>query len=404
MEQSLAEIKKRLQKIIFAHPSAHCFNSYSRSILDKLSKCHTSEIGVHQYRCNNTTCNHVHYQYHSCGNRHCPNCGGLKRDAWIEDRMSELLPIKYYHVVFTLPQELRRIAMGNRKVMFDLLFESAHYTLLKLGRDPRWLGAKLGIVSILHTHGQDLSFHPHIHCIVSGGGIDENQKWKMNLRSNDYFLFPRRVMEKIYKAYFLKGMHRLLGDGELIVDDVAALISNIESVRWKKWNVYAKAPFGGPAQIIEYLGRYTHKVAITAHRIKHISDDSIRFQYKDYAYKNLVKEMTLSHEEFLRRFEQHLLPRRFVKIRHAGYLAHRGKTKRLQLLHQHLQLPAPMPKVQLPIIVRLLLKSGIDISICPVCKSGAMILESTKIYFNGILIDINNLRNKGSPNKRQATL
>jgi hypothetical protein len=404
MEQSLAEIKIKLQEKIFAHPSIQHFNSYSRSILDKLSKCHTSEIGVHQYRCNNTTCNHVHYQYHSCGNRHCPNCGGLKRDAWVEDRMSELLPIKYYHIVFTLPQELRSITMGNRKVMFDLLFESAHYTLLKLGHDPRWLGATLGTVSILHTHGQDLSFHPHIHCIVSGGGMDENNHWKKNVRSNDQFIFPRRVMEKIYKAYFLKRMYRLLGDGELMLEDVSTLISNIESVRWKKWNVYAKAPFGGPSQIIEYLGRYTHKVAITAHRIKHISDESIKFQYKDYADKNLVKEMTLSHEEFLRRFEQHILPKRFVKIRHGGYLAHRGKTKRLQLIYQDLKLPPPMSKVQIPIVLRLLLIAGIDISICPVCKTGIMILENTKIFYNGILIDINKVRNKGSPQKRQATL
>lgn len=404
MEQSLAEIKQKLQKKIFAHPSAQFFNSYSRSILDKLSKCHTSEIGVHQYRCNNIQCNHVHNQYHSCGNRHCPNCGGLKRNAWIEDRMSELLPIQYYHIVFTMPQELRSITMGNRKLMFDVLFESSQYTLLKLGRDPRWLGATLGIVSILHTHGQDLSFHPHIHCIVSGGGIDEHNHWKMNNRANDQFIFPRRVMEKIYKAYFLKRMYRLLGDGELLVEDSATLISNIEAVRWKKWNVYAKAPFGGPSQIIEYLGRYTHKVAITAHRIKHISDDSIRFHYKDYADKNLVKEMTLSHEEFLRRFEQHLLPKRFVKIRHAGYLAHRGKTKRLQLLHLHLQLPKPMPKVQIPIMLRILLKTGVDISICPICKKGILILENTKIYYNGILIDINNIRNKGSPKNKQTIL
>lgn len=403
MEQSLSEIRIKLQKKIFAHPFVQHFNSYSRSILDKLSKCHTSEIGVHQYRCNNTTCNHVHYQYHNCGNRHCPNCGGLKRDAWIEDRMSELLPIKYYHIVFTLPQELRSITMGNRKVMFELLFESVHYTLLKLGHDKRWLGATLGTVSILHTHGQDLSFHPHVHCIVSGGGIDKKNHWKMNQRTNNDFIFPRRVMEKIYKAYFLKRMYSLLGDGEINVEDGAGLISNIETVRWKKWNVYAKAPFGGPSQIIEYLGRYTHKVAITAHRIKHISDESIRFQYKDYADKHLVKEMTLSHEEFLRRFEQHLLPKRFVKIRHAGYLANRGKTKRLQLIHQDLLLPKPILKVQIPVVLRILLKTGVDISICPVCKKGVMILENTKINFNGILIDMNIIKNKGSPKKRKST-
>ncbi len=153
MIQNQIEISRLLQQKIFSHPSIVRFNSYSRAVFDKLSKCHTSQIGVHQYRCNNTNCNHVHYQYHSCGNRHCPSCGGSRREAWIEDRMSELLPTQYFHIVFTLPQELRSITMGNRKLMFELLFQSAHYTLLKLGHDPRWLGAQLGIVSILHTHG-----------------------------------------------------------------------------------------------------------------------------------------------------------------------------------------------------------------------------------------------------------
>lgn len=397
MLQSQADIKQLLQQKIFAHTSIQKFNPYSRAVFDKLSKCHTSQIGVHQYRCNNPSCNHVHYQYHSCGNRHCPNCGGVKRDQWIEDRMSELLPIQYYHVVFTLPQELRSITMGNRKQMFDLLFESAHYTLLKLGRDPNWLGAQLGIVSILHTHGQDLSFHPHIHCIVSGGGIDKTYAWRMNKRSNDQFLFPRRVMEKIYKAYLLKRIYHLLGDGELLIDDVESLITNIESVRYKKWNVYAKAPFGGPSQIIEYLGRYTHKVAITSHRIKNISNLDITFYYKDYADKNQRKEMTLTHEEFIRRFEQHILPSRFVKIRHAGYLATRGRKERINTILSNLKLPPPMPKVSIPLVLRILIKTGNDISLCPVCQKGLLILENTSIMFNGSLVSIATLKNKGSP-------
>ena len=397
MIQSQAEIKQLLQQKIFAHPSINKFNSFSRVVFDRLSKCHTSRIGVHQFKCNNSSCNHVHYQYHSCGNRHCPNCGGLKRDAWIDDRMSELLPVKYYHVVFTLPQELRSITMGNRKLMFDLLFQSAHYTLLKLGNDPRWLGATLGIVSILHTHGQDLSFHPHIHCIVSGGGIDSNTKWKVNTRSNDHFLFPRRIMEMIYKAYFLKKMYRLLGDGELLVDDAPTLISNIETVRRKKWNVYAKAPFGGPSQILEYLGRYTHKVAITSHRILNITDQNITFQYKDYSDKNKQKVMNLSIEEFLRRFEQHILPTRFVKIRHAGYLATRGRTERIKNILFNMELPPPMPKVAISLVLRMLIKTGRDIRICPICHNGILNLEKSMIMCNGTLVNITTLRNKGSP-------
>lgn len=398
MNQSQHEIRQLLQHKIFGHPVIQYFNSYSRSIFDKLSKCHTSNIGVHQYRCNNLSCSHIHYQFHSCGNRHCPNCGGMKRDQWVEDRISELLPVQYFHVVFTIPQELRSITMGNRKLMYDLLFESAHYTLLKLGHDPRWIGAQLGITSILHTHGQDLSFHPHIHCIVSGGGINKSNEWKVQKRSSSNFLFPRRVMEKIYKAYFLKKLSKLIGNGKLQLNDAAQFKHQLEIVRIKKWNVYAKAPFGGPSQIIEYLGRYTHKVAITAHRIKNISDASICFQYKDYAHKNLLKEMTLSHEEFLRRFEQHLLPKRFVKIRHAGYLATRGRKEKIKLILSILKLPAPMPKVNIPMVLRVLIKTGRDINTCPVCNKGRLILESTYVMYNGSLLDIRTLRNKGSPN------
>jgi len=397
MIQSQSEIKRLLQEKVFTHSSINKFNPYSQAVFDRLSKCHTALIGVHKYKCNNTSCNHVHYQYHSCGNRHCPNCGGLKREEWIEDRMSELLPIQYFHVVFTLPQELRSLTMGNRRLMFDLLFEASHYTLLKLGKDPKWLGAQPGIVSILHTHGQELSFHPHIHCIVSGGGIDKNHEWKINVRSKDHFIFPRRVMEKIYKAYFLKRLNRLLGNGDLKFKDTDELLASLEKVRWKKWNVYAKSPFGGPQQIIEYLGRYTHKVAITSHRILNINDYSITFKYKDYLDRNKVKEMTLSHEEFLRRFEQHILPTRFVKIRHAGYLSTRGRVERIKTILSKMKLPSPMPKIKIPLILRVLIKTGRDISVCPKCQQGNLVLEQTLIMFNGALIDIHAIRNKGSP-------
>ena len=399
--QELSELKGLMQRHIFGNPTAKAFNPYSRAVFDKLRRCHTIGMGVHQYRCDAAACNHVHHQYHSCGDRHCPHCGGSKRDAWIDDRMSELLPIKYYHVVFTLPAELRSLVMGNRKTMFDLIFESAHYTLLKLGRDPKWLGAQLGIISILHTHGQELTFHPHIHCIVSGGGVAVDGKWRSNRRDDDSFLFPRRVMEKMYKAYFLKRTMDMLGDGDLAVEGLD-VCSAIDTVKYKKWNVYAKAPFAGPSQIIEYLGRYTHKVAITAHRISEITDTSITFRYKDYADKNTVKEMTLTHADFARRFEQHILPKRFVKIRHCGFLCHRDKAARMQKLHIQMSLPPPMPKVALSTALRVMLKTGIDINICPICKRGRMKHEHTLIMYNGELRDITTLRNRGSPKINQS--
>jgi hypothetical protein len=396
MTQSNSEIRQLLQKKIFNHTSISKYNHYSQAVFSKLSKCHTKEIGVHQFKCNNSSCGHVHQQYHSCGNRHCPNCGGAKRDRWIDDRMSELLPTKYFHIVFTVPQELHSIFLCNRKKMFDLIFESGHYTLTKLGRDPQWLGATPGIVSILHTNGQTLSFHPHIHCIVSGGGVDKEGKWIQGKRSNGKFLFPRRVMELMYKAYFLKRLKAMLGNGDVVIPN-SFDSKVIEDVGFKKWNVYAKAPFGGPAQIIEYLGRYTHKVAITSHRITEITDNTITFNYKDYHDNNKTKSMTLSTEEFVRRFELHILPYKFVKIRHAGYLCHRGKNDRIAELYNQLKLPPPIPKVSLSTGLCILLKTGIDITLCTKCNQGKMILMDSFIMWNGILKSVHEVRNRGKP-------
>ncbi|HUZ58372.1 MAG TPA: IS91 family transposase [Hanamia sp.] len=397
VEQSLNERRQLLQTKIFAHPCVGGFNPYSQAVLSRLSRCHTEGIGVHHYRCSNEECSHLHYQYHSCGNRHCPGCGGMKRDQWVEDRMGELLPTTYFHLVFTLPQELRALCMGNRKLLFGLLFKAAQHTILTLSKDEKYIGATPGIVSILHTNGQDLTFHPHIHNIVSGGGIKATGKWIKEKRANGSFLFPRRSMEKIYKGYFLDHLRKYIAKGLLKYSDSVALENILAIVGQKKWNVYAKAPFGGPAQIIEYLGRYTHKVAITAHRITTINDSHISFQYKDYADGNKQKIMTLEHAEFLRRFEQHILPKSFVKIRHSGYLHAKDKMERIASVCKQLKLPAPMQKIYTPVALRLLLQTGKDVATCPVCGKGRMNLVQTFIFHNGALVDIAQLRNRGSP-------
>ena len=401
VDQSLNECRQLLQTKIFAHPCVADFNSYSRAVLSRLSRCHTSAIGVHHYRCSNDACSAMHYQYHSCGNRHCPNCGGARREQWIEDRMGELLPTTYFHLVFTLPQELRSLCMGNRKLLFGLLFKAAQHTILTLSKDEKYMGGTPGIVSILHTHGQDLTFHPHIHNIVSGGGMDSTGKWIKEKRSNGSFLFPRRAMEKIYKGYFLEHLRKYIAGGTLQYTNLAEVENILSVAGQKKWNVYAKAPFGGPAQIIEYLGRYTHKVAITAHRILHIDDSHISFKYKDYNDGSKHKIMTLQHAEFLRRFEQHILPKSFMKIRHAGYLHSKNKMERIAAVCTQLKLPAPMQRVHTPVALRLLLQTGKDITLCPVCKKGRMELIKTLIYHNGCLVDAAQLRNRGSPKTKR---
>ena len=287
--------------------------------------------------------------------------------------------------------------MGNRKLLFGLLFKSAHHTILALSKDEKYIGAIPGMVSILHTNGQDLTFHPHVHSIVSGGGIDGAGRWIKEKRANGRFLFPRRSMEKIFKGYFLDHLRKFIGNKTLVFSNREELENILEMVGQKKWNVYAKAPFGGPAQIIEYLGRYTHKVAITAHRILQIDESHTSFKYKDYADGNKQKVMRLTNEEFLRRFEQHILPKNFVKIRHAGYLHAKNKMERIAAVCKELKLPAPMQKVYTPVALRLLLQTGRDVMACPVCGQGRMKLVKTLINHHGVLIDIAQLRNRGSP-------
>ena len=413
-QQPLNEIRQLLQQKIFGHSCVENFNPYSRAIFNRLRICHTAGIGVHYLKCNAGSCSNEQYQYHSCGNRHCPNCGGIKKEQWLQDRMSELLPTTYYHLVFTLPQELRSLVMGNRAMLFNLLFDASHHTINKLAADKKWLGAKPGIVSILHTNGQDLSFHPHVHCIVSGGGISPSSggeagvRWVKEKRANGNYLFPKPVIEKEYRLYFLQKLQNLLNKQKLQTTDATAVKNTLEQLSKIRWNVHANAPFGGPAQILEYLGRYTHKTAITAHRIMEITNTTISFTYKDYADGKKQKLMTLSHEEFARRFEQHILPKRFVKIRHGGYLAHNGKNKRIAAIHQQLNLPKPMPKVIIPFSLQMLQRTGVDYSCCPKCKTGKMEIVASYLNHNGTLVNIKDLnrgktKNKSSPIKRPAT-
>lgn len=358
---------------VFGQAASLPFNSYSQQVFSKLHHCHTAAIGMHTYRCSDPDCKHLHQQYHSCGNRHCPNCGGLKKEQWVEDLTADLLPTAYYHVVFTLPHELHPIILGNRKELFKLLFDAASKTLLQFAGDPKYLGAKCSITAILHTWGQQLSFHPHLHCIVSGGGADENGKWVEAKRKNEKFLFPVKAMQTVYKAIFLKGLRILIQKGKLQLTGIDTE-KLIKEAGYKKWNVYAKRPFGNVASVVEYLGRYTHKVAITSHRITAINDGNVNFKYKDYADGSKQKEMRLSIPEFLRRFQLHILPRAFVKIRHYGLLQNHGKIKRLNAVRQQLKI-GPLPvRVQVPVSQRMLEKYGKDITLCPKCNRGKLML------------------------------
>jgi Putative transposase/Transposase zinc-binding domain len=325
---------------LFGQAAIKTSNAYSRSVFLQLHQCHTPAMGMHVYQCGDSCCHHVHQQYHSCGNRHCPNCGGLKKEQWIENLTAQLFPTTYYHVVFTVPHEFNALMLGNRKAMFNLLFEAASATLLQFAGDAQYLGAACGITAVLHTWGQQLVFHPHLHCIVSGGGIKDNQ-WVHPKQGSKKFLFPVAALAAVYKGIFLKKLRILLSKGLLQTEGIA-IDKQIRQAGFKKWNVYAKAPFGTVASVVEYLGRYSHKVAITKHRIQAITDHSVIFKYKDYTDGSKQKQLSLGKGEFMRRFELHFLPRRYVKIRHYGFLQNHGKTNRLNAARASMKLQ-PLP-------------------------------------------------------------
>lgn len=318
---------------------------HQQKTLRALRQCRTAALGGHVDVC--TDCGIVKISYNSCRNRHCPKCQGHKREEWIQRREADLLPCVYYHVVFTLPQELNPLSLHQPKLVYDALFKSVWQTLNQFGKTE---GVQLGMIGVLHTWGQTLSLHPHLHCIVPGGGIDQNGKWQKQIRSNKY-LFCVKALSKVFRAKYVAHLR------ENGIDDS----SLFDSLFKKNWVAYAKRPFGGPKQVIEYLGRYTHKVAISHHRIKDVAEKEVSFSYKDYKDGGKTKTMTLANGEFTRRFAQHILPQRFVRIRHYGILSSSWKRGKLQNLQKELKVTraAANPKTML--------------RKCPCCPTGTMI-------------------------------
>jgi Putative transposase/Transposase zinc-binding domain len=318
---------------------------HQQKTLRALAQCRTAALGGHVDAC--SECGTVRISYNSCRNRHCPKCQGHKREEWIQKREADLLPCTYYHVVFTLPGELNPLALHQPGLVYDALFAAVWATLHQFGKTE---GLHLGMIAVLHTWGQNLSLHPHLHCIVPGGGITDKGKWKQQLRSDKY-LFPVKALSKVYRAKYVQQLR------EKGIDDKAL----IESLFQKQWVVYCKRPFGGPQQVIEYLGRYTHKVAISNHRIMQVDDQQVTFRYKDYKAKGTVRLMTLTGEEFTRRFSQHILPLRFVRIRHYGLLSSSWKRGKLQALQTALKVIRKGP------VGKTMLRR------CPCCKTGTLI-------------------------------
>lgn len=313
-------------------------------VLNRLASCRTASLGGHVLACSH--CSEITYHYHSCGDRHCPSCGGTKRAAWLERQQRDLLPVPYFHLVFTLPHELSALALGNRQRLYDLLFAATSETLQTIGADPRHLGARLGALLVLHTWGQQLEHHPHIHAVVPGGGLSpDGTKW---VASRANFLLSVKVLGRLFRGKFLAGVKELSEAGELcFAGSTAALADKPAFQAWlsglyaKDWIVYAKKPFAGPEVLLKYLTRYTHRVALSNGRLKKVEGDRVTLSYKDYADNCRPKELTLTGVELLRRFAMHVLPKGFVRVRQCGLLAHRDRQARLALCRQLLVAPAP---------------------------------------------------------------
>ena len=307
-------------------------------VLLAIARCRTAALGGHFDEC--TRCGHrATISYNSCRNRHCPKCQTAAREQWIAARQRELLPTRYVHVVFTLPHRLAPLALQNKKVLYDLLFRASAETLLEVARDPRHLGAEIGFFTVLHTWSQKLRLHPHVHCVIPAGGLSlDHTHW---IKSRHRFFLSINVLRRVFRGKFVAGLQQAFREGQLVFHgDLTLLAQPKIFAAWlrplfrKDWVVYSKPPFGGPQYVLQYLGRYTHRVAISNHRLVAFAEDKVTFRWRDSAHQNQHRLMTLSVDEFLRRFLLHLLPEGFVRIRNFGFLANRRRATTLPLCFQ----------------------------------------------------------------------
>ena len=314
-----------------------------RRVMSAVEACRTAVLGGHVEQCDQ--CGHQRICYNSCRNRHCPKCQSLARAEWIEDRQSELLDTQYFHVVFTLPEPIAAVALQNQRVVYGILFRAAAETLRTIAADPQHLGAEIGFFAVLHTWGQNLHHHPHLHCVVTGGGLSpDGSRW---ISCRPGFFLPVRVLSRLFRRLFLEYLQKAFEAGNLrffyslaTLCERRAFLRYLAPTRKLEWVVYAKRPFAGPQQVLDYVGRYTHRVAISNDRLRRVEDGQVCFRWKDYRHGNQQKPMTLSAEEFLRRFLLHVLPDRFQRIRYYGLLGNRYRQQKLARCRQLLGMSA----------------------------------------------------------------
>lgn len=339
-------------------------------VLRAIERCRTAALGGHRDQCDR--CGHQTTVFNSCRNRHCPKCQTNTREKWLSARQRELLPAGYYHLVFSVPHALVPLMWQNQRVLFQLLFEASAATLLEVAADPKHLGAEIGFLSVLHTWGQTLQPHPHVHCVVPGGGLSpDHRRW---IRSPNHFFLPVKVLSKVFRGKFVAGLRRAFRRNKLHFFGACRPLAHekafsafLRTLFREDWVVYAKKPFGGPKHVLHYLARYTHRVAISNHRLVEVTDDHVTFRWKDYAHHSKRRTMELSHDEFLRRFLLHVLPKGFPRIRYFGLLAQRSRGALLPLCRTLLAvepLPVPATPAAAPILW-----------LCPCCQGPMRVIE-----------------------------
>lgn len=347
------------------------FNAYQCRILRALKQCKTAELGEHWEACDN--CGLIKVHYNSCGNRHCPGCQGVNRERWLLERDHDLFEVAYHHVTFTVPAELRGLFKMNKKELYNVLFASMWATLLSFSKDKRSrLQADIGVISILHTWTQKILYHPHLHCIIPSGGLTVDGKWKTK---SGKFLFSVKALSTVFKAKFCDGLEHLYKQNilqfnqEMNPRDFDQFIKNIKG---KKWVVNSKPGFNGKQSVLEYLGRYTHRIAISNYRLVKLSDGRVTFSYRDRKAGDVKRVMSLPVNEFLYRFSQHILPRGFVKIRHYGIFSTRVKQEKLALVTKALNQAQPQKQEKLTVTEVIFKTTGKDLTRCPCCNEGIM--------------------------------
>lgn len=358
MSQPRYELQTVVERFLLRLSARQRISREQLKVLSAIQNCRTSVLGGHEEVCKG--CGQIRYAYNSCRNRHCPKCQGIDLERWVMAREADLLPVKYFHVIFTLPEELNELCMFHPQEMYDLLFHTVWNVLRSFAGDEKWLGGQLGAIAILHTWSQTLTLHPHIHLIVPAGGIAANGAWKTS-KSKGKFLFDVTQLSPVFRARFVAGLRKWAKAKQVTIDK-----QMMDRLFEKQWVVYAIQPFGGPQQVIKYLGQYTRRIAISNYRIKEITDDHVVFSYKDRRDKNKQKIMPLAGEEFLHRFLLHILPRGFTRIRHYGFLSSRNKTNALAVIRKDLNVVVPeKEKLSWQQIARTRL--GFDPCKCPSC-------------------------------------